>query len=775
MSLPRKLLGLSLGKRLPRHEGDVSLPMLRAEVTIRRDRFGVPYVSASSDHDGYYAIGFCHAQDRAAQLEIIVRAVRGRLSAMIGKDGIPIDRLSRRIGFRRAAEQQLTVARASVRDQLAAYVRGVNAGLALGPKAHELTLLGVTPTRWEPADVQAYSALLCFALASNWDAELMRLKVINADGPEALAAIDTPYPGHLPTSLSPKMASQYMVDRLASDVEAFTHLLGHGGGSNAWAVAPSKTTSGRPILANDPHLVSQAPALTYLMQVRAPNLEVAGASWVGIPAFAPGHNGFAAWGATAAHADNTDLFLEQIDGDRVLCDDWVRCEIREEVIEVKGEAPIIERVLVGPRGPIIAAHAPGGDGAVHDCPLPHARANAISISATWLHKRPYAGLYRAHDAKSFDEFRALFEEGSTSTISAVYADQDGHIGWHLAVEVPKRKGFGNLPLPGWHSDTGWGEIIPLDELPRSLDPKEGFVCTANNAPTSEGDGPFLGVDWLDGYRQRRIADMLAAYDDWDIESTAKLQRDTVSLPWREMSDNVLACCDDDAFALLDAWDGQMSSSSVAASVYAVFCARMIDRIIRTCAPRSADWALGRVFTSLLPQNTMGTRRMGHLVRMINEQPVDIFADWAGVIGEVMRDSFAQLRRERGDDQDNWAWGDVRPLTLIHAFAEQKPFDRVFNIGPYPGEGDNSTVSQGGVDFTAPTHNQAWHPSLRAIFDVGNWDACRIAVLGGQSGNPCSRHYDDQADAWMHGDGVTLAWTEGAITARATKLLRLKPA
>ncbi len=771
----------ALGQRLPRHQGEVHTVGLAEPVTIRRDRHGVPYIEARSEADGWFALGFCHAQDRAGQLEILVRAVRGTLAELIGDDGVPIDRLSRRIGFRRAGLEQLAVMRPSIRAQIAAYTRGVNAGLAEGPTPHELAMLAAEPTPWSSGDVQGYTALLCFALASNWDAELMRLKVLCDDGPEALAAIDTPYPAHLPPSAQPLLTTGGM-DRLARELQRFTHLVGHGGGSNAWAVAPRKTKSGRPILANDPHLVSQAPPLNYLAQIRAPGLEVAGASWVGIPAFSPGHNGFAAWGATAAHADNTDWFLEQLDGDRLRDGDgWVRCRVREETIRVRGRASIIERVLEGPRGPIIAHDAPGGDGAVHEAPR-HARANALSLSASWLMRRPYTGLYRAHEARSFAAFRGLFEQGSTSTVSAVYADADGHIGWHIAVEVPERKaGYGHLPMPGWQRGVGWGDIIPFADMPHSVDPPEGFVCTANNAPTVDGEGPFLGVDWLDGYRQRRIADQLGARDDWDVEATAALQRDTLSLAWLEMRDAVLraAAGSDDvdvqsAHGLLSAWDGRLDSSSVAASVYARFTTTLIDRLIRLKAPRAADWALGKVFTSLLPHNTIGTRRIGHLSRLVREQPQGFVADWGAAIREALAAAVSTLRSDHGPDPSRWRWGEVRPLVLVHAVSEQKPLDRVFDIGPFPGEGDNTTVSQGGIDFSAPPRRQAWLPALRAIIDVGDWDACRFAMLGGQSGNPLSPHYEDQAPSWQHGDGLALVWTEARIAAVTASTLRLLP-
>jgi penicillin G amidase len=782
--LARALFKLALGARLPRYQGTAGVRGLHAEVTVRRDAFAVPYIEAKNAEDAWFALGFCHAQERAAQLEIIVRAVRGKLAAMVGPEGLPVDRLSRRIGFRRAAEAQLALFEPAVVEQIAAFVRGLNAGLELGPVPHELALLRVKPSRWEPADVQGYSALFCFALASNWDVELTRLKVLVEDGPEALAAIDAPYPAELPLTIAPARAAGTAVDHLAGDLACFAELLGTGGGSNAWAVAPSRTKSGRPILANDPHLVSALPTLLYLAQLRAPGLEVAGATWVGIPAFAPGHNGFAAWGVTAAHADNTDLFLEEIGPDGVSVREgggYHRCQLREEIIEVRGRAAVIDRVLVGPRGPIVASAAPGGDGAIEAAPL-HGRANALSLSASWLARRPYTGLYLAHRARSFAEFRELFRKGSTSTVSTVYADAAGHIGWLLAAEIPTRAaGHGLLPMPGWLPGSTWGELVPFDALPRSFDPSEGYVCTANNQPAPNGvEGPYLGVDWLDGYRAQRLAEALGGRDDWDMETTIELQRDTVALPWRSMRDAVLAVDargDADcalALAELARWDGRLDSSSTGASVYALFTAELCDRVVRSKAPRAAAWALGRVFTALLPHSTIGTRRLGHLVRLVREQPSGWFGDWQAVLRETLARVVKNLRRDHGPDPQGWRWGRVRPLTLVHAVGQKAPLDHVFNIGPLEGEGDNSTIAQGGMDFTMPTKNQAWLPMLRSVIDVGAWDECRFALTGGQSGNPLSPHYHDQIAPWRSGAGVVLRWSADRIRAEATRVLTLEP-
>lgn len=772
-----QLLRLGLGKRMPVVDGRLEVDLFDAEVVIQRDDHGVPYIEAQTEADAYAAIGFCHGQDRATQLEITVRGVRGTLAELIGTDGVAIDRLSRRIGFKRAGERQLARAEVRVAAQLEAYARGVNAAFAKTPVPHELELLGrKAPTPWEASDVQGYSALLCFALASNWDVELMRLSVLVHDGPEALLALDLPYPEDLPLSQHPTVASGgRLVERLAKDLAAFHRVMGTGGGSNAWAVKAHKSSTGRPILACDPHLVAQLPALLYLLQVRAPGVEMAGASWVGVPACAPGHNGFAAWGVTAAHADNTDWFVEALDdaGRRVRDGDgWAPLEFHEERIVVKGGADVVERVRVGPRGPLVVEardDVVGGDAV--------GQGYALALGATWLADRPYTGLYRAHEARSFAQMRDLFARGSTSTVSAVYADEEDAVGWFLAAEVPERRGHGLLPQAGWEG--GFGDVIPFSQMPHTVEPPEGFVCTANNQPRREDDGPFLGADWLDGYRQRRIAACLHARDDWDVDGCFELQRDVMSQPWLEVRDVIMGLSSSDPDVLLGlrqlaGWTGSMASESVGASVFGLFCHRMVRRLVEAKAPRTAAWALGKPFTALLPTSTLGTRHMGKLVRLLGEQPAGWFAAGWGITMEgALGEAVAELRRRRGHDTRRWTWGEVRPLVLRHPFSQQPPLDRIFDLGPLPGEGDNTTVAQGGVDYARDLTHQEWLPMLRAVFDVGAWDNCRMAVSGGQSGNPLSPHYRDQLGPWRE-RGIPLVWSPEAIAQRVRHRLVLSP-
>ena len=489
MNFSRLLFRLLLGRRLPVTQGDLSVPGIQRPVLIRRDGYGIPHIEAEGD-DAWYGLGFCQGQDRAFQLETMLRAARGTLAELAGAEVLSVDRIARRVGFLRAAKQQVGVLADDIRRMLEAFAAGVRSGTRIGcrPVAHEFALLRGEPTEYTAADVVAIIKLQSFVLASNWDVELARLKVLALDGPEALVSLDPVYPEWLPVSSPVGVAAAGAVDRLAQDLSVLRETVGLSGASNNWAIAPFRTATGRPIVANDPHFPPMLPPPWYLAHVRTPDWAVAGAAFVGGPGLSAGHNGTAAWGMTAGLVDNTDLYLEETgpDGRSVReGEEYVPCEVRREVIEVRGGTTFEEEVLVTPRGPIVS---PALDGEAH----------SLSMRAIWLEPRAIEGILRVHKAATFEEFRRTFARWPLLSLNMVYADTSGSIGWQLAGEAPRRRrGWGTIPDRGWDLEAGWlDEPVPFDDMPYVADPEAGFVATANNQPTPDGDGPFLGVDWI---------------------------------------------------------------------------------------------------------------------------------------------------------------------------------------------------------------------------------------------------------------------------------------
>lgn len=748
-------------------------------VTIRQDRWGIPHIEAESGVDGWFGLGFCHAQDRGFQLETLLRAGRGTLAELAGPSTLPIDRLSRRLGFARVARDQLPMLAPNARQTLEAYVAGVNAALERGGRRpHELVLARARPTRWEARDVLAFLGLQSFALAGNWDVELARLKVLAEDGPEALAAIDPAYAEWHPVT-SPVGAAAGetagVAAALAADMEALRGVVGGGGASNHWAIAGSRARNRRPILACDPHLAPQLPAPWYLAHVVTPEWEVAGASFVGGPVFPIGQNGHVAWGVTAALTDSTDLFVEQVGADGASVregDDLVPCEVMREEIRVRGRrVPHVEEVLLTPRGPVIS-------------PLLTGISHVLSLRAPWQRPQPIRGMLELPEARSFEEFRRPFAEWPGPALNVAYADADGHVGWQLVGQLPRRRhGHGLLPAPGWLPDRGWeDEPLPFDELPCELDPPAGFVATANNQPTPTGDAPFLGSDWIDGYRLARIVEELEVRDDWDVEASLRLQTDLASLPWRELREFILALPTRDHRAargveLLRVWSGQMAPDSSAATVFALFVAELSSRVAEARAPRSWRWSLGDGFGPILPRTLFVARSVGHLVRLLRDRPSGWFGgprSWTGVAADALASVVGRLEAEHGTDPDGWRWGSLRPLTLRHPLGGGPPLGRLFDLGPVSVGGDTNTVAQASVNPLRPLGNVGAIANVRAVMDLGDPEASRFVLAGGQSGNPYSPHYGDQFELWRRGDALSIAWSPAAVEAATVATLRLEP-
>ncbi len=775
MNLSRLLLRLALGRRLPVRSGELRIPGLTEPITVRRDAYGVPHIEAASETDAHFAHGFCQGQDRAGQLEVIWRVACGRLAEWVGPGGIGLDRMSRRIGFRRAAEKQYAVLIDEARDLLSAFAKGVSAGITLGlpQKPHEFAIVGGEPSPWNGIDVLAVLKLQSFALASNWDVELARLRILLSDGPDALRALD-------PVSLSAQAVEPNGIpvsafDRLVSDLTTLQEFLPFaGGGSNNWVIAGSRTASGKPLLASDPHLGPSSPPPWYLAHIRCPQWDACGAGLAGTPSFAIGHNGFAAWGVTAGLTDNSDLFIEQISADghtaREADGTFQPCQVVREVIRVKGAEDLIEAVVITPRGPVLSPLIAG---------IPF----ALSLKAVWLEPLPLEGFLAAVRTKSFDDFRRSFAAWPALPLNLVYADVNGSTGWQLIGQLPRRAGgHGLLPRPAFHSESGWPEMVPFEEMPYLADFPNGYFATANANPVPDSFTPWLGADYCDPYRVRTITEALAARDTgWTADDCLALQRDLRSIPWEEIRDSVLSLSPSDpaaqeAIQLLQSWDGRIGSESPAACVFELFTSQMCERVTRAKAPKTWLTAMGETGLGSSGHSLFSARRVGHLVPLIREQPPGWFASWPEEMERVLGDVVRNLRKTVGPGPAYWAWGHLRQLRIEHPlFKNHRQLGPAFNLGPIPCGGDSNTISQASVRPAEPTALAANIATLRTVFDLADLTKSRFILCGGQSGNPLSEHHADQLPLWRIGETIAIPWHQVDVIRSASHTLRLLPA
>jgi len=780
----RKLIFRAVfGSRLPYSRGSLRIPGLRKPITIRRDKSGIPYIEAESERDAHFGCGFVQGQDRGFQLETLLRIGRGTLAELVGPGGLPADRMSRRIGFARSSAEQLKVLDADILDILEAFVAGVNAGHSLGvpAKPHEFAVLGGTPTPWTPADVLATLKLISFSLPGNWDVELARLRMLRADGRAAVEALDPSWVHPTPDRAhpTPDLVRHAPLDALARDLALFQEFVPTGGGSNNWLIAGARTASGKPILANDPHLRPDIPPPWYLFQVRTPAGAFAGAALAGSPGATIGHNGFCAWGVTAGLTDNTDLFIETLDATGTSVRDangaFTPCPVVREVIRVKGKPDHIEDVLITPRGPVISPL------------LPEVR-EVLSLRAVWLDAHPIRGFFDAPAATSFETFRRPFAAWPGLPLNALYAAADGETGYQQFGQVPVRKvGYGMIPLPGDTLGVGWEtELLPFDKMPFARNPQAGYYATANDDPHLRPESTtteFLGADFIDPYRANTIRDELARQPDgWDVAACQALQLSVRSMVWEEIRGIVVGVPDAAATArealdLLKDWDGHVEANSPAATIFELFMAEMCIRVAKAKAPRSWELALGGSGPGLLAHNLFGDRRTAHLVKLLKSQPPGWFArSWPEEMADALAEIIPFLRKKYGPGPKWWQWGDLRPLRGQHPIlGKHWLLGPIFNAPSVPCGGDCNTISQAGalpLHPLEPTGNMA---NLRIVFDTADFSNTRVALCGGQSGNPYSPHHLDLFWKWQAGDGAPLLWTPQEILKGAKATLRLEVA
>ncbi len=771
LALARRFGQVVLRRCLPITSGSIAVRGLDAAVTIVRDRWGIPHIHAQTDDDAWFALGFCQAQDRTFQLEFLRRLVRGELAEVIGPPGLPFDRLARRIGFRRASLRQLPHLPTDVRAQLDAFLAGIDAGLAQGLPARplEFLLLRTEPHPWDAADTLGFVKFLSFALASNWTSELIRLIVLLTDGREALRQLDPVLAPEIDFSAELTSIAVPWLQHFSRELDQLRGLIGTAA-SNNWVIAGDRTQSGQPILANDPHWSPLLPVFWYIAHLITPAWAIAGATLIGTPAFITGHNGFVAWGVTAALSDNTDLVLEAIgpDGKTVREHDrFVPCTVHQETIRVRGHGAVTDLVLETRRGPIVS-------------PVLRRVPWAVSLRAVWLDPLPIRGLLDMHRVHSFEALEQAFMDWPYLPLNLVYADSAGTIGWLLAGTIPQRRSStGLLPVCGWDNPDPWVGYVAPEHLPRLVNPPEKFIATANNPPSQHHDAVFLGADYLDPYRLERIASVIANRGDWDRDAVLALQLDTYSLPWMQMRHSLLNLpartpIVEQALALLRDWDGNVAAESAAASIFELLIHRLAARVAQAQAPQSWPWVLGAGFHDLSGGTSWGVRRIAHLARLVETRPPGWFQSrWEEVLAETLEDVVQELHDRHGSAPAGWTWGSLRPLTLRHPLGASPVVGWLFNRGPFPIGGDANTVNPAAVSAHDPLGPVQFIASLRFVVELGAWDEARIVLPGGQSGHPLSPHYDDLLLLWLRGKTVPLAWSSTAVQRVARSLLELR--
>ena len=779
-------------RSLPPRRAVLRLAGLNATVEVIRDRWGVPHVFAESVRDALFAQGYVQAQDRLWHLELARRLASGRLAEIFGAEAVEADRLLRRVGLHRAARLEVSRAGPEYLSHLEAYSAGVNAflqtvGRRLPP---EFLILRFRPEPWTAADSLAIGKYVDWMLSGNWDTEIVRSWVVERLGPEVAAAVEPLYPAGLPVILPPGSESAGLGLPLLDELRKVEELTGaRGGGSNNWVVDGSRSTTGKPLLANDPHLPLQMPAVWYEVHLKGGDLNVAGVALPGVPGIAIGHNQRIAWGITAAMADGDDLFLERVNPDNPRQYEydgvWVDGDLLREEIAVRGQAqPVVEEVLVTRHGPIISPAIPGENRPDADARSgrPAGRALALRTTATEPGQQGLA-VAALNLAGNWQEFREALRLWPAPPLNFAYADVDGNIGYQMAGLVPRRaKGYGLVPSPGWTGEYDWTGFIPFEELPFAANPDRRYVVTANNQIVDDSYPHFLSAEYVDGYRAQRIAQLLEAKEKHSADDFGAIQNDVYSIPGRELAERMLALhpADEDARRALNflrVWDGRLTADSVAATIVEAFYLDLLRRTLGEKLGPLTEYFLGREVHPAIPDSTYFLRCASWLLRLVREQPAGWFSGraWREVMEQSLTDAVAELRRRLGDDMSGWTWGRIHYAPFEHVLGRLRALRPVFNRGPVPVGGDTNTVAQASYLGARPWGVYSFAASYRQIIDLSDFNRSLAILPGGQSGHPASRHYADMIGPWARGDYHPLPFDRAEVERHAEGRLTLTPA
>ncbi len=747
-----------LQRALPQVKGELTLTNLSSQVNIARDARGIAHIFASNRHDVFYALGVAHAQDRMFQMDMSRRFGSGRLSELIGKRTLKTDAQMRTLGLRRAAEASWDYLDEPVQASMTAYAQGINAIItdkSYVPPA-EYLFLGAKPEPWVPADTLTVFKVLAYSLAGDALEEPGQQRLKEILGEERLAQFLPPYPEDAPIALRQQdMSSVYpaVVKELdKAEAPALGSSMGEKiKGSNNWVVDGTMSTSGMPLLANDPHLALTAPGIWYYARLNTPDMMVVGVTLPGSPYVTLGRNRNIAWGFTNTGPDTSDLKRVKTDG--------LKTTTISETIRVKGGADVVVDIAFAMGGTVLD---PKWFSAVGEM----ANEDENVILYTTLDDEddttPAIG-YDNIDTNSFEQLDRNLNRFKMPQQNMVFADVNGNIGFIAPARVPVRDEQGN-----------WVSEIPYEGLPRTLNPGRHYVATANNKIVPDSYPYHITDQWYGFHRIRRIVENIEARPQHTIESFKAMQMDTVSDLARRMLPLIAATQPETQSGqqlrdILVSWDGNLTPGRPEGLVY-------------------SGWL--RAFSKLVYADDLGedfdrfwTPRRGFMERVVRGSNA-LWCDDIGttaietcqiLAGTAFDTAATRLLDTYGNDPQKWRWGDAHEAVFAHPLFGEVPVLKNFFSVRVPVGGDGSTPNVAHYSYKAGTFDAPWGPSMRAIYDLSDMNASLYMSAPGQSGQVLSKHYRDMADSWAKGEYMQIRddWTPDAPPPGA-QVLTLKP-
>jgi len=743
--------------------GNLVVPGLKESVNVLRDRWGVAHIYANNQHDLFFAQGFVVAQDRLFQMEIWKRTGQGRLAEVLGSSAVQRDINARLLRYRGDMKDEYESYSPDTEAILSAFTDGINAEIRSltaesGPGLPiEFQLAGFDPEPWKPQD--CLNRMAAFSVTGNALSELLDAELIAKLGVEKASAV---------LSLDPrvKLDAAGGVDFVGLSPSLLKNLIGSDSrielpsvgaqGSNDWTISGRLTSTGKPILANDPHRVMALPSLRYIIHLVAPGWDVIGAGEPGLPGIAVGHNQHVAWGFTIFGLDQQDLYIEDLNPQDPLqyktAKGWARVQVEHESIAVKGKPPVEVVLKLTRHGPVLWE-----DG-------------KRALALRWVGSEPgtagYLGSLAVDRATNWKEFEDAMKRWMVPSENIVYADVAGNIGEHSTGLAPLRKNWtGLLPVPG-AAHYEWSGYVPNSELPHSFNPPGGFVATANHKTIPKNYPYNVGFEWAPPYRVHRIEEVISGIRDVrkkiTLNDMEKLQTDVLSLPARQLVNLLKESSPNPTLAtqMIHGWDATLSRESGVAALYEVWLKELRKVVAEKKGIESFedDWSFENVLEDL---SEPSPQVFG----------ADAVAGRNQVLLQTLESAWKQTEQLLGTDPQKWSWGRLHTIQFRHSLDRLPDLATLLDLGPLPRPGDGDTVNATWADKKFEQEEGA---SYREILDTADWDRSLVVNTPGQSGQPGSSHYSDLLPLWDRGEYFPLLYSRAAVEMNAQDRLKLAP-
>lgn len=783
-----------LSSSLPEYEGTLQSDKIISDIEIYRDSFAIPYIKADNDEDVAFALGYLHAQERLFIMDLIRRAGEGRLAEILGEKALPFDKMFRTVGIKKTILENYNKYDSQVIKILSAYSNGVNQYIEdnKGKYSIEFDVLGYQPEKWKPLHSLIVIRMMGWELNLSWWVDFTYAELIEKFGKDKLLEILPDITESNLQKIPPSKNLKLLADNFIRTNLAFRNLMGWRGtqvGSNNWVVNANKSLSGKPIIANDPHLAFSAPGKWYAVVINSKHWKAAGVTLPGVPGIVIGKNENISWALTNLMNDDADYYYEKLDssGQNYFLDGkWQPLDIIKDTIKIKNRKEEVIEIRKTHRGPIISD--------IHPFSFIYNESNKkySAISMRWLgnlFSDEMLAFLKINKSKNFYEFRDAVSYFALPGQNFLYADIQGNIGYVMGAKIPVRsQSASTIISDGTNSANDWKGFVPKDEMAVVFNPSDNFFATANNNLFPNFKYHISNL-WEPSSRIDRINFLLRQKEKHSVKDFQTYQMDQTSEYAKQVVPHILEAFSttkvkdknlEESIELLEKWDYQMSAYNQVTTIYQVFLKYLLRNIYLD--EMGEDLFNKFLFIVNVPYRSL-LKVLQSDSRWFDDINTSQVENKNFIIRKSLSDALTYLEKKFGKDLSSWQWGRIHKVTFKHPFSGAfDPIDNFINIGPFEIGGDGTTIfnteypfAKSIEEFSAFRHEEFENvlgPSMRFIFDFANPDEIFLTLITGQSGNLFSEHYSDMSELWLEGKITRIKTDRQSFESNNKKLLRI---